>query len=134
MLYVKAIAGDIWPTAPLRPVGELVLEKQLVRALEHGSWGVNGTPVDVFPGLVVSYRDDAYARWWLDQPHRAQRVIVDAGELVAFHEDADAMYFVEQGLAELVSEEEATRLEHARAAAQGNVLELSGAKGKRAVG
>ena len=39
MLYVKAIAGDIWPTAPLQPIGERVLEKQLVRALEHGSWG-----------------------------------------------------------------------------------------------
>ena len=78
-----------------------------MRALEHGSWGVNGVAVDVFPGLVVSYRDDAYARWWLDQPRRAQRVIVEPGELVAFHEDADAMYFVEQGQAELVSEEEA---------------------------
>ena len=49
MLYVKAIAGDIWPTAPLQPIGELVLEKQLVRALEHGSWGVNGAPVARLP-------------------------------------------------------------------------------------
>ena len=83
---------------------------------------------------MVSYRDDAYARFWLDQPHRAQRVIVDAGEVVVFHEDADALWFVEQGQAELVSEEEAKSYEAGRAAAQGNVLELSSAKGKRAVG
>jgi hypothetical protein len=134
MMYVKALASDTWLAAPLQPVAELRLDKTLIRALEHGNWGVNGTPVQVFPGLVLSYRDKAYAGWWLDQPHRAQRVIVDAGELVVFHEDADAMHFVEQGLAELVSEEEAKDYDQRRAAAQRNVLELSSAKGKRAAG
>jgi mannose-6-phosphate isomerase-like protein (cupin superfamily) len=134
MLYVKALASDTWLSAPLLPVAEQRLDKALVRALEHGCWGVNGKPVQVFPGLVVSYRDQAYSTWWLNQPHRAQRVIVDAGEVVAFHEHADALWFVEQGQAELVDEEEVKCLEQARAAAQGNVLDLSSAKGKRAVG
>ena len=133
MLYVKAIAGDIWPTAPLQPIGEVVLEKQLVRAHERGSWGGNGAPVAVFPGLVVSYRDPAYARWWLEQPHRAQPVIVDAGEVVVFYEDADALWFVEQGQAELVSEEEVKSYEAGRAA-QGNVLKMAAKAAKRAVG
>ena len=47
MLYVKALASDTWLSAPLQPIAELRLAKMLVRALEHGSWGVNGAPVDV---------------------------------------------------------------------------------------
>jgi hypothetical protein len=30
MLYVKALADDIWPSAPLQPIAEVVVEKTLV--------------------------------------------------------------------------------------------------------
>ena len=49
MLYVKALAGDTWPSAPSSPSPSSRLDKTLVRALEHGIWGVNGAPVARLP-------------------------------------------------------------------------------------
>ena len=77
--------------------------RTLVRSREQNIWCVNneGLPVDY--GLVVSFREAQDARWFLDQPQRASRVDVVAGEIVTFHEDADAEHFIEQGLAERVN-------------------------------
>jgi hypothetical protein len=114
-MYVRALAGDVWRSAPLHsPVAEVVLEKMLVKSLEDGVWSVNRQAVLVSPGLVVSFREAQDARFFLEQPHRAAPVIVEAGELVAFWEDADALHFVSQGLAERVSEDEAKSLAQAR--------------------
>jgi hypothetical protein len=109
-MYVRALAGDVWYTAPLQPIAEVLVEKTLVRSLENGLWSVNSVAVPVLPGLVVSFREERDAAFFLEMPHRAARVVVEAGELVTFYEDADAMYFVTQGLAERVNEEEAQAL------------------------
>ena len=136
MMYVRALASDTWNTAPLQPIAELRLDKTLVRALEKSTWSVNNTAVEVFPGLVVSFRQEAFAKWFLDRPERASRVTVEAGEIVAFYEDADAMYFVSQRLAELVGEEDVKQLAESRAthAKAANVLNITtpAKAGKRA--
>ena len=108
MIVVRARTSDAWNAVPKQPIGKRVVEKTLVKALEHGVWAVDHEPVYVFPGLVVSFIEAAQARFFLDRPQRAERLVVDAGELVVFHEDADAMHFVKQGDAEPASEEEAS--------------------------
>lgn len=132
MLVVKARTSDAWNAVPKQPIGKRVVEKTLVKALEHGVWAVDHDPVEVFPGLVVSFIEAAQARFFLDRPQRAERLMVDAGELVAFYEDDDALHFVEQGHAEQVGEDEAKALVDAARihAANGNVHKMKG--GKRA--
>lgn len=130
MLVVKARTADAWHSVPKQPIGKRVVEKELVRALEQGTWAVNHEPVQVFPGLVVSFLEAEEARFFLDRPQRAERVQVDAGELVAFHEDADGMHFVKLGDAEPVSEDEAKKFVDAAqsGATSGNVHTLTGGK------
>jgi hypothetical protein len=130
-MYVKALAADTWRSAPLQPTGEVVLEKTLVRSLEDGVWSVNRQGVLVSPGMVVSFREERDARFFLEQPHRAAPVIVEAGELVAFWEDADALHFVTQGLAEPVSQEEVL-LASSHQAKANNVLKLENSTTKAA--
>ena len=133
MIIVRARTSDAWHSAPKQPIGKRVVEKTLVKALEHGTWAVDGEPVSVFPGFVVSFREPADARFFLDRPERAERVQVDAGELVAFHEEADGMHFVKLGDAEPVSEDEAkkfvdaARIHHAN----GNVHKMGGKRAAR---
>jgi hypothetical protein len=109
-MYVRAVASDVWHTAPLQPIGEHLVEKTLVRSLEDGVWSVNHQAVLVSSGLVVSFREAQDARFFLEMPHRAEPVVVEAGEIVAFYEDSDAMHFLSQRLAERVSEDEAKSL------------------------
>jgi hypothetical protein len=136
MMYVKALAADTWHTAPQQPIAEVVLEKTLVKSLESGVWSVNNQAVLVFPGLVVSFVSKLNANFFLEQPSRAERVVVEAGEIVAFYEDADALHFVAQGLAEPVSEDDVKQLAESKAthAKAANVLNITtpAKAGKRA--
>ena len=72
-------------------------------------WCVNGIGTIVFPGLVVGFLDENAAMFFLDTGNRAARPYVEVGTLLAFHEDRDAQHFIELGVAEKVTKEEAER-------------------------
>jgi hypothetical protein len=78
MIVVRARTTDAWHAAPKQPVGKRILQKTLVKALEHGVWSVNQGPVEVFPGLVVSFIEANEAHFVLDRSRRAERIVVDA--------------------------------------------------------
>ena len=138
-MYVKALADGAWLDVPIHieratepdphapPPPKLV--RTLVKALEQGLWSVNTVGVPVFPGLVVSFREERDATWFLNQSLRASRVEVKAGEIVVFHNDEDAQHFIEQGLAERVSKSEAKAQLAESASKPDNVLQIE--KGAR---
>jgi hypothetical protein len=140
-MYVRATADGTWLDVPIHieratepdphapPPPKLV--RTLVKAVEQGLWSVNTVGVPVFPGLVVSFREEQAARWFLNQPHRAERVDVVTGQIVVFHNDEDAQHFVEQGLAERVSKSEAKAQLAESASKPDNVLPIEKG-GKRA--
>jgi len=150
MKYVRALADGQWVEVPIpiyRPADAQVdphapeppkLVRTLVMARENGRWKVNHPHegVDVFPGLVVSFVDINDAEFFLNFPQRvrASRVVVEAGQIVVFHEDADAQHFITQGLAERVSKSEAKALLAASAPKPDNVLQIQtpAKAGKRA--
>ena len=112
-MYVRALADGAWLEVPIpivRPEGIEVdphapPPPKLVRSREQGLWSVNTEGVPVSPGLVVSFREERDATWFLNQPHRAERVDVVTGQIVTFHNDEE--HFIEQGQAERVSRSEA---------------------------
>ena len=140
-MYVKALADGAWLEVPIPivratepdphapPPPKLV--RTLVKALEQGLWSVNTEGVPVFPGLVVSFREERDAAWFLNQPHRAERVDVMTGQIVVFHNDEDAQHFITQGLAERVSKSEAQAQIAESAPKPDNVLQIEKG-GKRA--
>ena len=81
-----------------------------------------------------AFREAQDARWFLDQPQRASRVDVVAGEVIAFYEAADAEHFIEQGLAERVNKQEAKAQLAESASKPDNVLQIQtpAKAGKRA--
>jgi hypothetical protein len=123
MMYVRSLVEDQWSQVPVRierpaePDPQAPeppkLVRTLLKALEKGRWKVNEphAGVDVFPGLVVSFNDIRDVEFFLLSPHkRASRVCVTAGDIVVFHNPADAEHFIALGQAELISEEEAKQL------------------------
>ena len=138
-MYVKVLADGAWLDVPIHierapepdphapPPPKLV--RTLVRSLEKGTWSIQnvGVPVDV--GLVVSFREAQDASWFLNQPHRAERVDVVTGQIVVFHNDEDAQHFIDQGLAERVSKSEAKAQLAESAPKPDNVLQIE--KGAR---
>ena len=77
----------------------------VVRALEESIWNVDGTPVEVGPGLVIGLADESAASFLL-QTDRAGEVAVAIGEKVVVLQDALALFFVESGLATLPTAED----------------------------
>ena len=144
MKYVKALTDGAWLDVPIHieratepdphapPPPKLV--RTLVKALEQGMWSVNTEGVPVFPGLVVSFREAQDATWFLNQPHRAERVDVVTGQIIVFHNDEDANHFITQGLAERVNRKEAQAELAAAASKPDNVLQIEtpAQAGKRA--
>ncbi len=73
-------------------------EKILVMSLEYGRWSVNRTPVDVIPGCIVAFHEEYEARFFLEN-NRGVIPTIDVGHPVAFADAEDAAYFLRQGLA-----------------------------------
>ena len=115
-MYVKALADGAWLEVPIHieratePDPHAPPPPKLVRTLVQGARA--GTVVGEhggragLPGTrrLASVRSRTRA-WFLNQPHRAERVDVVAGQIVVFHNDEDAQHFIEQGLAERVQQE-----------------------------
>jgi hypothetical protein len=59
MMFVRVLESGMWRTAPIGPDAEY--EKTLVMSRVVGLWNVNRKPVDVWPGLILSFMeaDDA---------------------------------------------------------------------------
>lgn len=120
MKFLRARTTGTWRNVPFNPARDW--EKTLVMALEYGRWAVNRVPIEVSPGLVVSFHEPSDAEFFTTprqvdvqngQPVIEQRGAVPApelGQIIAVHDDEDALYFVRQGLAEIVSEAEIEEL------------------------
>ncbi len=104
MLIVRALEAGFWPHVPTGPNGEY--KRTLAVAGVSARWCVNGKGVDVFPGLVLGF-EEASAAQFFKASEKAWLPIVEVGSILAFHDDTDALYFVNQGQAELVSQQEA---------------------------
>ena len=72
--------------------------------LNHPHFGVA-----VYPGLVVSFDNVNDANFFLASPARAVRLQVTKGQIVQFHDEADAEHFIGIGQAERVSRREAQK-------------------------
>ena len=108
MIVVRSKVTDLWRGVPHGISGD-GRERILVQSREQGIWCVNGIGTIVFPGLVVGFLDENAAMFFLDTGNRAARPYVEVGTLLAFHEDRDAQHFIELGVAEKVTKEEAER-------------------------
>jgi hypothetical protein len=81
-----------------------------------GVWSVNRRGVEVFPGLILSFLEPEDAQFFKSSDVGSMPFVA-AGEIVAFECDDDALHYVNQGLAERLSEEEAQPLIDAARAA-----------------
>ena len=121
MLIVRALEAGFWPHVPTGPDGEY--KRTLAVAGVRGRWCVNGVGVDVWPGLVLGFEDATSAQFF-KASEKAWLPIVEVGSILAFHADSDALYFVNQGQAEIVSQQEAQAIfEQAKAAAEAKRLD-----------
>jgi hypothetical protein len=107
MIFVRVLEAGVWRSAPIGPDCEF--EKTLVMSRVVGLWKVNHKPVDVVPGLIVSFLEPGDAHFFKSADVGGMP-FVEAGEVVAFECDDDAMHYVTQGLAERLSDEEAKPL------------------------
>ena len=107
MLFVRVLEAGVWGRAPIHANADF--EKTLVMARVASLWSVNHRPVEVFPGLIVSFLEPEAAQFFKGAGAGALP-FVEKGELVAFACDDDANYYVSQGLAERLSEEAAKPL------------------------
>jgi hypothetical protein len=104
MQFVRVLESGVWRTAPIGPNADS--EKTLVQARVVGLWNVNHKPVDVVPGLILSFLEPEDAQFFKTSDVGSMP-FVEAGEIVAFDNDEDAMHYVNQGQAERLSEQEA---------------------------
>ncbi len=122
MLIVRALEAGFWPHVPAGPDGEY--KRTLAVAGVSARWCVNGKGVDVFPGLVLGF-EEASAAQFFKASEKAWLPIVEVGSILAFHDNSDAMYFVKQGMAELLTQEEAQAIfAQARAAAEAEKVDV----------
>lgn len=106
MFFVRATVSGVWRSVDVVDHGGYKLgEKALIMCLEAGRWSVDGRPVEVQPGLAVSFRDPNDAQWFLDQ-RRASIITVEPESVVMFESEIDAQFYVRSGLGELMSNRE----------------------------
>lgn len=115
MMIVRAKAAGLWKSVPYTPAREW--EKTMVRVAhvqrdentgDWPSWAVGHRGVRVFPGLIISFPEKEQADHFLGRPNqlepkRAEPVIVETGHELVFESDADALYFIGQGIAEALT-------------------------------
>lgn len=111
MFYVRARASGPWRAVDVVDgQGNKVGERILIMVLEEeGNWCVDNRSVAVEPGLVLSFRDESDAMWFVNQ-RRAQLFAVEPGTIVVFESEADADFFVRKALGELLSRNEVEQL------------------------
>ncbi len=105
--FVEALESACW-----RSPG-----RQMVVSLVEARWAIDGAGVDVLPNVVYSFASDDTAHYLLTvhenerggQP-RCVPVFVEKGNIVAFHREDDAMYFVQAGKARQVTDAEVAAL------------------------
>lgn len=88
MLILRSLAAGVWRHPEL----------QVVTALVNGPWAIDGSVVNVSPGLVVGF-DDAFAAAMFLEQERAGPVVVEEGTIIVFADDELGHYFVAAGLA-----------------------------------
>ncbi len=101
MIILRALASGVWRSVPQTPARDW--EKTMVIANEVARWAVNHRPVDVFPGLVVSFLEREDAEFFL-AARRGTLPIIETGQLTILEHDDDARHFVNQGPAEALSQ------------------------------
>jgi hypothetical protein len=107
MMFVRVLEAGVRRTGPIGPNADS--EKTLVMSRVVGLWSVNRRSVEVFPGLILSFLEADDAQFFKTSDVAAMP-FVEAGEIVAFECDDDAIHYVSQGLAERLSEQEAKPL------------------------
>lgn len=113
--HVRSTASGLWRTVDLMINGVKVDEKCLVMAREKARWCVNNLPVDVIPGLVVSFRDCSAAEYFVNNG-RGAIVAVEPEHVVAFLDESDARFFVNRGMGQLMGDREVQALYEAMGA------------------
>lgn len=105
-IWVRATTSGMWSTIDLLDRdGYKYAEKILVMCMEQGRWCVDGRAVDVQHGLCVSFKNAEDANWFCSQ-RRGTRVAVEPDVAVPFESEADAMFFVNAGLGDRMSNRE----------------------------
>jgi hypothetical protein len=61
MLFVRVLEAGVWGRAPIHANADF--EKTLVMAHVVSLWSVNHRPVEVFPGLIVSFLEPEAAQF-----------------------------------------------------------------------
>ncbi len=115
MHFVRSLTEDCWRS-----------HRFMVRSFEQSKWCIDGKGVDVDPGVVYSFGKDDDGEHFLtfdqrkgEEP-RAELVFVNEGDIVAFHFEADAKFFIDQKKAEPLSEAQVAEIvrAHQQAAEQ----------------
>lgn len=107
MFHVRALTSGPWRAVDVvDSQGNKVGERPLAMATEHGRWCVDNQPIDVIPGLCVTFSDVNDALWFIGQG-RAQWFGVEPGNVITFALERDAEFFVRKKLGEIMSQREA---------------------------
>jgi hypothetical protein len=128
MFFVRSHVSGKWSTVDVHDLnGNKYGEKILVRVVhENGRWSVDHRPVEVEPGLCVSFLNHGDADWFMQQG-RAEMFGVEPNTIVAFALELDAQHFVRTGQGVMLStrevEEMMAELQAAHAAQIGTASE-----------
>ena len=109
------------------------LKRTLLRSPgQLGLWSVNHVATLVYPGVVVGFLNEADALYFLNQG-RGLRPRVEVGSVLAFDEEGDASHFIARRVAQRVSDEEARKfLDQARGTPSTSVVALKQVNGRHA--
>lgn len=107
MFFVRSRVSGKWSTVDVHDIhGNKYAEKILVRVTQEvGRWSIDHRPVDVEPGLCVSFLNHGDAEWFMSQG-RAEMFGVEPGSVVPFELEGDAQHFVRTGQGDLLSQRE----------------------------